>query len=77
MSTIPEGCDSLLVWSAALKYVTASKNIFRAYHTATALAKTVAAIHTPTPEEAKDEDEEGIEMENAEENDLEDERTKM
>ena len=33
--------------NAALKYVAATKNIFRAYHTATALMKASAAIHTP------------------------------
>ena len=55
----------------------ATTHIFRAYHTATALANMAAAIHTPTPAEGKDEDEEGIEMENAEKNNLEDEKTKM
>ena len=32
----------------ALKHVAATKNIFPAYHTATALTKTAAAIHTAT-----------------------------
>ena len=33
--------------NAAPKYVAATKNIFRAYHTETALTKTSAAIHAP------------------------------
>ena len=31
----------------ALKYMAGTKNIFHAYHTATALTKTAAAAHTP------------------------------
>ena len=53
-------------------YVAATKNIFRAYDTATALTKT-----NIEEAEAEAEDKEGIEMENAEQNDLEDEKMKM
>ena len=63
-----------IVRNAALMYVDAAHNIFRVYHTANALKKTVAAIHT---EEALAEDEEIIQMENAEDDDSEDEMMKM
>ena len=45
------------------------------YHRATALTKTAAAVQTPTQNRLRLK--EGIEMEHAEENDLEHEITKM